>query len=202
MRGERKGNVLHDVHENELRNRLREADTDSTEASGTLPCCAGPSVEQGGRLSIANGLLMTSFRIVVVGHTIPLVTSVRFLSLWHVIALCVDSVAVVGLTSLLRLPLSLVMTPLLRGLYYGLHTTSSALPLGEACEDNRLEDDAVSLAWPWQLFAKTEGVVAYLYSLLLARALFAMDLPTRDQNGVRTVVYSDHSRLSSRSGVG
>jgi hypothetical protein len=177
------------------------ADNDSTDASGTFPCCAGPSVEQGGCLSVTNGFLMNYFSMVVVGQQIPLVTSVRLLSLRHAVALFVDSVAVVGLASLLLLPLSLVTTPLLRGLH-GIHTTSAALQLGEACEDNRLEDDAVSLACPWQLLAKTEGVVEYLCSLLLALALRAVDLPTRDQTGVRTVVYSDHSRLTSRSGVG
>lgn len=177
------------------------ADNDSTDARRTFPGCAGPSVEQGGHLSVTNGFLMNYFSIVVVGQKIPLVTSVRFLSLWHAVALFVDSVTVVGLASLLLLPLSLVTTPLLRSLH-GIYPASSALPLGEVREDNHLDDHAVSLACPWQLLAKTEGVVEYLCSLLLTLALLAVDLPTRDQTGVRTVVYSDHSRLISRSGVG
>jgi hypothetical protein len=54
----------------------------------------------------------------------------------------------------------------------------------------------------WQLLAKTEGVVAYLHALLLALALFGVDLPASDQIRVRTVVYGDHSGLTNRSGVG
>lgn len=178
------------------------ADNDSTDANGTFPCCAGPSVEQGGRLSVTHGLLMSYFRIAVVGQKMPLVTSVRFLSLWHAVVLLLDSVTMVGLASLLLfLPLSLVTTPLLRGLH-GIHATSSALQLGKACEDTHLDDDAVSLACPWQLLAKTEGVVEYRCSPLLALALLTVDLPTRDQTGVCTVVYPAHSRLISRSGVG
>src|SRR5882724_13710150 len=92
------------------------ADNDSTDASGTLPCCAGQPGEQGGRLSVTNGFLMNYFSIAVVGQKIPRVTSGRFLSLWHAVALCVDSVVVVGLASLLLLlPLSAVVTSLMRG---------------------------------------------------------------------------------------
>jgi hypothetical protein len=163
------------------------ADHDSTDASGTLPCCAGPSVEQGRCLSVTNGFLMNYFSIAVVGQKIPLVTSVRFLSLWHAVALCVDSVTVVGLASLLvLLPLSAVVTSLMRG-PHGIHTTSSSPQLSEACEDSALDDDVLSVSYPWQLLAKAESVVAHLFSPLLARAFLTVDLPTREQTCVRTV---------------
>ena len=88
-----------------------------------------------------------------------------------------------GLASLFLLPLCLVTTLLLHGLH-GIPTTSSTLPLGEACEDTRRDDDAVSLTCPWQRFAKTAGVVAYRGSLLLALARRAVDLPARDRSGL------------------
>ena len=57
------------------------ADNDSSDASGPLPCCAGPSGEHGGCRSVTKGFLMNDFSIVVLGQKILLVTSVRFLSL-------------------------------------------------------------------------------------------------------------------------
>ena len=157
------------------------ADNDSSDASGTLPCCAEPSGEHGACLSVTKGFLMNSFSIAVGGQQMPLVTLVRFLSRWPAVALFGDAVAVGGLASLFLLPLCLVTTLLLRGLH-GIPTTSSTLPLGEACEDTRRDDEAVALPCPWQLFAKMAGVVAYRGSLLLALARRAVDLPARDRS--------------------
>lgn len=111
----------------------------------------------------------------------------QFLSLWHRAGVLVSLSVAVGLTALLLLlPLSAVVTSLLRG-PRGIHTTSSSSQLSEVCEDSSLDDDILSFTFPWQLVAKAENVGGHRFSALLAFDLLTLNLPTIEQAGVRAI---------------